>query len=862
MKNTLLFLMLLTVLCGALNAQSLLFQEDFNLTAGTNLNGQNSWTQASAGSARITIASYGLTYNGYAGSGIGNAASLPEVTSNGDRDHHTFSSAFSGTWYLAFLAKVDTAKTGDYFIGYFYNNAFRGRVYIKAATGGFQFGLVKTSTGTPVYSSTVYSLHTTYLLVLKYKFNTATTTDDTVSLFVNPVIGEAEPATPAIGPLTDAGTDVASATLAIQSRPNAGAIILDGIRLATSWNIALPPPPFYYTGTGALNDVLNWGTEANGTGTHPANFTSDEQSFYVTNADSIELTDTWTVTGSNSKVVIVSGKKLAVKGSGNLAATVDVSSGGILYLTNNNFPTFGSTVGMVEFKNPSGFTLASNLTLPSSSGTFLMAEGNIDVGSNTLTVNGNLECGLNLITGAGSFILGSGATLRVSSPAGITLSAGEGNIQTATRSYSKGASYTYKGSGTNLVTGDGLPDTVSAINLNLDTSADILTLTNSVVTTGNFTLSAGRVKLGNNNLLIGNPSGGTSACYIITDGTGFVKRSITTSSTTVKTFHVGSLAEYRKILVTFPATSGLGAAANLNVRYISGDPGSAGYPTGITTHYAGGSWVITMDTPPVNAYTLDVETAGMTNVSGYTTKRVLKRPDSGTAWATAGTAVSVAGTVVTETGCTGFSEFVYGGDQPLAVSLSCAPEGYYDAGTGNLSMRDTFKVYLADITSPYASVDSATVLIDSLTRTATAKFNLAANGTYYIVVKGRNIVETWSKSGGETLAKGSTLSYNFTSAAAQAYGSNLVQKGSAWCMYSGDVNQDGIADFSDLSAVDNDQYNFVGGYVATDLTGDNFVDFSDLSMCDNNQYNFVGVVKPGMKRPSPRAKVLDRQHNN
>lgn len=62
--------------------------------------------------------------------------------------------------------------------------------------------------------------------------------------------------------------------------------------------------------------------------------------------------------------------------------------------------------------------------------------------------------------------------------------------------------------------------------------------------------------------------------------------------------------------------------------------------------------------------------------------------------------------------------------------------------------------------------------------------------------------------------------------------------------YSGDVNQDGTVDATDLSMIDNDAYNFVTGYVKTDLTGDNFVDATDAAIADNNAANFVSVVRP------------------
>lgn len=47
----------------------------------------------------------------------------------------------------------------------------------------------------------------------------------------------------------------------------------------------------------------------------------------------------------------------------------------------------------------------------------------------------------------------------------------------------------------------------------------------------------------------------------------------------------------------------------------------------------------------------------------------------------------------------------------------------------------------------------------------------------------------------------------------------LIQTENWRGMYSGDVNQDGTVDASDVSIIDNDAANFAGGYIVTDLTG-------------------------------------------
>ena len=46
------------------------------------------------------------------------------------------------------------------------------------------------------------------------------------------------------------------------------------------------------------------------------------------------------------------------------------------------------------------------------------------------------------------------------------------------------------------------------------------------------------------------------------------------------------------------------------------------------------------------------------------------------------------------------------------------------------------------------------------------------------------------------------------------------------------MNQDGIVDASDISAIENAVG--ISGYVPTDLTGDDFVDASDISIVENN----------------------------
>ncbi len=173
-------------------------------------------------------------------------------------------------------------------------------------------------------------------------------------------------------------------------------------------------------------------------------------------------------------------------------------------------------------------------------------------------------------------------------------------------------------------------------------------------------------------------------------------------------------------------------------------------------------------------------------------------------------------------------------------------EGTYYQFFNLVSKRDTIRSYLRQSNSPYQIVDSCVSILDTLTFTTLLNFAEASPGTYYIVLRSVRGLETWSKQGGEVLtSSGSIHNYDFTTSASQAYGNNLKRKGSKYCIYTGDLNQSGFIDATELSMVENDAANFLTGrFVLTDLNGDEIVDASDYLIVDNNAYNFVGVIRP------------------
>ncbi|MBK9332675.1 MAG: FG-GAP repeat protein [Ignavibacteria bacterium] len=178
------------------------------------------------------------------------------------------------------------------------------------------------------------------------------------------------------------------------------------------------------------------------------------------------------------------------------------------------------------------------------------------------------------------------------------------------------------------------------------------------------------------------------------------------------------------------------------------------------------------------------------------------------------------------------------------LDLTMFIEGFYNSGS-NAMTEDTVTVYLRNNSSPYAVTDSSKAFVNSSGQ-GTFIFSNAVNGVnYFIQLKHRNSIETWSKTAQQFTA--SMLSYNFSTANTQAYGDNLIQADNApvrFAVYSGDVNQDGTIDLTDGSEIDNDAFNFNSGYLPTDVNGDDIVDVADAVYADNNGFNFVSKITP------------------
>ena len=180
------------------------------------------------------------------------------------------------------------------------------------------------------------------------------------------------------------------------------------------------------------------------------------------------------------------------------------------------------------------------------------------------------------------------------------------------------------------------------------------------------------------------------------------------------------------------------------------------------------------------------------------------------------------------------------------VNIKLMPQGFYDPASNRLNMRDTVRLYLRNTSAPYNIIDSAKTVFDSTAFNAAFQFSGLSDGEYYFDIRHRNSIETWS-SVPVYLALTDLNDYNFTTAASTAFGNNLINVDSSpvrFASYSGDVNQDGYINLTDVLKVYNDGSTFVTGYSNSDVTGNNIVDLTDLLITYNNSVDFVSVQRP------------------
>jgi len=180
----------------------------------------------------------------------------------------------TGTVYAAMLVNFSAVQSGDYFFHFMPSqtqNTFTSRLFVKtgSAANTMNFGLMKNSGGTTPYSTTNYLLNTTYCVVVKYQFNSSSTTDDVSTLYVFDAtngIPSIEPTTNELQVSTNTDATAGVGAFGIRQGTSSAAATgsLDNIVISTEWTNLLSVLPVTLKSLKAslINNAidLNWAT--------------------------------------------------------------------------------------------------------------------------------------------------------------------------------------------------------------------------------------------------------------------------------------------------------------------------------------------------------------------------------------------------------------------------------------------------------------------------------------------------------------------------------------------------------------------------------------------------------------------------
>ena len=150
---------------------------------------------------------------------------------------------------------------------------------------------------------------------------------------------------------------------------------------------------------------------------------------------------------------------------------------------------------------------------------------------------------------------------------------------------------------------------------------------------------------------------------------------------------------------------------------------------------------------------------------------------------------------------------------------------------------DSVDVYLKDATT-FTTIASAKAQLNQ-NGSCLVAFNGSYNGNYYIAVQHRNAIETWSAM---PVSISGNSSYNFTTAAAQAYNANQVEIApGVFGFFSGDIVKDlnEAVELTDIAQLESDNSNFLFGLQASDINGDGGVDLGDFPLVEANVNGFI-----------------------
>ncbi|MFN8256849.1 MAG: T9SS type A sorting domain-containing protein [Bacteroidales bacterium] len=315
-------------------------------------------------------------------------------------------------------------------------------------------------------------------------------------------------------------------------------------------------PVFYSSGTADATNVNSWWTNTDGTGSHPSDFTSNYQTFIIQTGDNYTTTSNWTVSGTNSSILVQSGATFNCGTfTTNGTANFTLSSGANILTQHAQGLSTTAATGSIQVTGTKIFNSGANYTY---NGTVAQVTGNglpatvnnltIDnTNAGGVTLSGNVTVSAILDYAQGPFVL-NGRSLTLNG--------------TVTRSGA--ATGTISGSTTSIISiaGTGALGTLyftsgseNLLNLIIDRTASGTIglgtpLTIGTSSTGTLTLTNGIVQSASNLITVANVaqaavSGGSANSFI----NGSLKRALPSSTSGASTFSfpVGEGGVYKNL---------------------------------------------------------------------------------------------------------------------------------------------------------------------------------------------------------------------------------------------------------------------------------------------------------------------------
>ena len=261
MKKFFIFYLFITQVSFA----QLLTESFVGMNINQSLQGQGLWSTNNSVD-KIIVTSGSLNYPGYPTSD-GDKINYTTASNNQSLTRDLSSSQNSGSIYISFLIKVNsftsTSASGDYILAMNYSTTHRPRFYIKRNdASSVLFGLSKDGS-IVTFTTSSYTNNNTYLIVIKYVFNSATDTDDEVYLYINPTPITTEPDNADVSVSSGNDIQTISRILLRQITLSGIDIDLDEIRVGTSWEQAPLPVELsdFYSKIIKNKVMLFWQTE-------------------------------------------------------------------------------------------------------------------------------------------------------------------------------------------------------------------------------------------------------------------------------------------------------------------------------------------------------------------------------------------------------------------------------------------------------------------------------------------------------------------------------------------------------------------------------------------------------------------------